>query len=343
MNNLVQYLKNPNIQAFLAVIRMGEGTSDIRGYQRLYGGSNFDSFNAHPNKPITAKLGGKSITSTAAGAYQFLYKTWQGLVKQYGFTDFSPDTQDQGAVGLIIGRKALDDLIAGNVVAAIRKCNKEWASLPESPYGQPVMTMEKAVKKFIQAGGTISSKEKDMFPFIAAALPSLIQAAPDLIRIFGDSPVAERNAKAAEKVVEIAKEVTNSTSSEEAVTKIETDPDMAEAFRAQARQDFLEIEAMADKRVAAARVFNTQEEPVIKASWGTVKFVHIISLLVVLAALTAIGYVLVVSTDSTERSMALQTLLLSGFGGVMLYWLGSSNGSDKKTDLMKKEADNRGE
>ena len=39
-----------------------------------------------------------------------------------------------------------------------------------------------------------------MAPFIAAALPALVQAIPELIRSFGKGEVTERNAKAAEAV-----------------------------------------------------------------------------------------------------------------------------------------------
>lgn len=336
-SDLQGYLGNANIQAFIKVIRTGEGTIGEDGYRKMFGGELFDSFADHPRRKITKKLGGKPITSSAAGVGQFLMATWDGLVSQYHFPDFSPACQNEGIVALIARRLALNNVVNGEIVEAIRKCNKEWASLPESPYGQPVMTMEKAVKIYVSEGGTIIEKEKEMFPFIAAALPALLSAAPDLIRVFGDSPIAERNAKAAEKVVEIAKTVTGSTSSEEAVNKIEADPAMAAAFREQARKDFLEIEAMADKRVESARQFNKDEAPIFKGKYANVKFVHILSLLVVLGALLGIGYILVNSTETTERAMALQALLLVGFAGVMAYWTGSSSGSDKKTELLDKQ------
>ena len=137
-------LRDENVIAFLVMLRHGEGTSDGGGYSRLFGGKNFDSFSDHPRSPQTRKMGGKPITSSAAGAYQFLTRTWDGLVKQYGFKDFSPESQDLGAVALIKGRKALDDVIAGRFDVAVMKCNKEWASLPGSPYGQPVVTIKKA-------------------------------------------------------------------------------------------------------------------------------------------------------------------------------------------------------
>lgn len=173
---------------------------------------------------------------------------------------------------------------------------------------------------------------KPMLPaFIAAALPTLLNAAPDLIRVFGKGEQSEKNAQAAAKVVEIAKVVTGETTAEGAVAKIQADPAMSDAFSAEARAQFLEIEAMAEKRIAAAREFNKSDEPM----FGRVKFVHILSLMVACAALAGIGYILTTSTDPTERSMALQTLLIGGFSGVLAYWIGSSQGSDKKTDLMR--------
>lgn len=142
--NAMQY---PNVQAFLMLIRTGEGTANGNGYRTLYGGALFSDLSQHPDRAVTA--GG--ITSTAAGAYQFLYKTWQGL----GLPDFSPANQDLGAVMLIKRRGALADVLAGRLDQAIAKCNKEWASLPGSPYGQPTLTLSRAYEKFAQWGGTL--------------------------------------------------------------------------------------------------------------------------------------------------------------------------------------------
>ena len=151
---LIDALSNSNVQAFLSMLRYGEGTSSDDGYRVMFGGERFEDFSDHPRRAITKRLGGSPITSTAAGAYQFLSRTWDGLVKQYGFKDFSPKNQDLGAVALILGRKALDDVMAGRFEAAIAKCNREWASLPGSPYGQPVVTMEKAKQLYEEYGGT---------------------------------------------------------------------------------------------------------------------------------------------------------------------------------------------
>ena len=80
-------------------------------------------------------------------------KTFDGLVFLYGFRDFMPRTQDAMAVALIKGRGALQDVIEGRFVDAVRKCNREWASLPESPYGQGGLTWKRAHETFARWGG----------------------------------------------------------------------------------------------------------------------------------------------------------------------------------------------
>jgi muramidase (phage lysozyme) len=144
-------LGHPNVQAFLRVIRTGEGTADDGGYRRLFGGGTFSSFDDHPRQVV--KKGG--YVSTAAGAYQFLASTWDETKKQMGLPDFSPRSQDLGALGRVAARGALADVLAGRFDSAVRKCAWEWASLPGSPYGQPVISWERARAIFANAGGNI--------------------------------------------------------------------------------------------------------------------------------------------------------------------------------------------
>lgn len=142
-------LNDRNVQAMLRVIRTGEGTADAAGYSRMFGGAQFNSYNDHPRQKVT-KWG---YTSTAAGAYQILSKVWDETRGLMGLSDFSPASQDLAAVGRIAARGALQDVIAGNFDSAIRKLNKEWASLPGSPYGQKTMSMESARQIFLAMGG----------------------------------------------------------------------------------------------------------------------------------------------------------------------------------------------
>lgn len=142
-------LADRNVKAFLMVIRRGEGTSDAGGYMRLFGGGKFASYSDHPR----VKVSKSGYTSTAAGAYQFLSSTWDETARIMHLVTFSPASQDLAAVGRIAARGALADVIAGRLEEAIRKCAKEWASLPFSPYGQPVISMSTARAVFASAGG----------------------------------------------------------------------------------------------------------------------------------------------------------------------------------------------
>lgn len=144
-------LDNKNVRAMLMVIRTGEGTADPDGYRRVFGGGTFTSFADHPR--IAVKKWG--LTSTAAGAYQALTKSWDETARIMGLQDFSPGNQDMFAIGRIAARGALADVKAGNLEAAISKLNKEWASLPDSPYGQKTLSWERARAVFASNGGNL--------------------------------------------------------------------------------------------------------------------------------------------------------------------------------------------
>ncbi len=141
MKNYDDVLGNERVRAFLALIRKAEGA----GYSTLFGGGTFASFANHPRQRISRPLGGRLLTSTAAGAYQFLSRTWDECAAGCGLKDFSPASQDTAALFLIDRREALEDVLAGAWWSAISKCNKEWASLPGSPYGQPTQPLAECI------------------------------------------------------------------------------------------------------------------------------------------------------------------------------------------------------
>lgn len=145
-------LTNSNVQALLRVIRQGEGTSTMNGYRTIFGGGLFDSYADHPRR-IVKKNG---YSSSAAGAYQFLTSTWDETARIMGLGDFTPASQDLAAVGLLAKRGALADAKAGRFDAAIAKIGKEWASMPGSPYGQPVITLAAARTTYASNGGTFA-------------------------------------------------------------------------------------------------------------------------------------------------------------------------------------------
>lgn len=132
-----------NVEKFLMLITNTEGT-DKHGkpYNCLYSHQYFEGFKTHPNKKITA---GK-YTSTAAGRYQVLKTTYDDFKKKYPTAEFTPEWQDEIAMFLLRRRGAYQLILEGKFKEAILKCNKEWASLPGSPYGQPTHSMEDALK-----------------------------------------------------------------------------------------------------------------------------------------------------------------------------------------------------
>ena len=68
-----------NRNAWLDLISYAEGTygEKGRGYNTYYGGGTFDNLQGHPNKVVQPTQ--NSIPSSAAGAFQFMPATWQGL------------------------------------------------------------------------------------------------------------------------------------------------------------------------------------------------------------------------------------------------------------------------
>lgn len=148
-----QALNNARVQAFLAVIRRSEGAT----YNTLVGGKTFSDMSRHPN------ILNRSLNSTAAGAYQFLIKTWRGLVAKLNLPDFSQHSQDLGAVELLRERGALPYVLNNDFASAVYAARKEWASLPGAGYGQheqKLSFLQSVYNKALQgAGDTVAFVE----------------------------------------------------------------------------------------------------------------------------------------------------------------------------------------
>lgn len=146
----------PNVQAGLTTVRVGEGTASANGYRMLFGGELFWTFADHPRKAVTRLHGGRPITSTAAGAYQILARTWDDVWPALELPDFTPQSQDVAALALVRRRGALADLREGRFDTFVEKCAREWASLPGSPYGQPTISLDRARAAYAAAGGVFA-------------------------------------------------------------------------------------------------------------------------------------------------------------------------------------------
>jgi muramidase (phage lysozyme) len=147
-----------NLKAFLDMLAVSEGTAGKgdNGYNVLYGGGLFSGYADHPRKFLSFPINGKMVTSSAAGRYQILAKFYDHYKVQLGLPDFSPASQDAIAIQLIRECKALDDINAGNISAAITKCKSRWASLPGAGYGQHEQKEAHLVQAYTSAGGTVA-------------------------------------------------------------------------------------------------------------------------------------------------------------------------------------------
>lgn len=149
-----------NRTAFLDMLAYSEIGSALlaasdNGYNVLVGSTLmhpliFTSYNAHPN------VLNHTLNSTAAGRYQIIHPTYAAFCGKYGFTDFTPSTQDKMALDLIYGRDALQSVDSGDFADAIQKCSAEWASLPGSTSGQHQNSLSDLQAIYISKGGTVN-------------------------------------------------------------------------------------------------------------------------------------------------------------------------------------------
>ena len=156
-------ISNLKIRAMLEVLGFTEGTGHDYGkvvngvvisspyYPELVGKRNVSvsDLSRHPN--ITVQVTA-TLKSTAAGRYQFLKRTWDGL----GMPDFTERSQDLAAIKLMLRREMVQPLLSDNLREAVFKGAPEWASLPTegggSYYGgQPARTITEIDQKYREA------------------------------------------------------------------------------------------------------------------------------------------------------------------------------------------------
>lgn len=154
---------HPKIKAMLEVLAFTEGTGNNYGkvvngtvissphHPELVGKKNVSvtDLSQHPNIMVQVNA---TIKSTAAGRYQFLKRTWDGL----GMPDFQAKSQDIAAVKLMKKRGMIEPLLTDNLRQAVFNGAPEWASLPTegggSYYGgQPARTITEIEKKYKEA------------------------------------------------------------------------------------------------------------------------------------------------------------------------------------------------
>jgi hypothetical protein len=190
-----------------------------------------------------------------------------------------------------------------------------------------------------------------MIPLIPIALKLATAYAPQLIGMLAHSDKAE---KVAEAVVQMAADATGAQTPEEALARLERDPAMRLEFARITNERDIQLAEIDDRR--DARMFGLRSEE-IKAHTEQVKadvqdrddardmqkatrsrMPAILSVSVTLGFLVTLGLMMagvVNPSDSPVVMMVLGTLTAS-FTQVLNFWLGSSDSSKSKTELLAK-------
>jgi len=142
-----EYLKNPNVKAFLDMTGKSEGGD----YHALFGwfpGNKEWVFTDESTHPGAGK-GGKT---TASGLYQINKACWtEHGIKTQGLSDFSPHTQDLIAIDNIRTHNSLQPIMNGNIKVAIDALKEnQWTSFNAHPYNA-------LLEWYKAAGGSVSN------------------------------------------------------------------------------------------------------------------------------------------------------------------------------------------
>ncbi len=336
LSDLRALLSVANVAAFLRVIRERESSQDESAYTILNGGSHFvTGWGGHPF------AGQRTPPAKAAGAYQFIASTWAEVSALYGITDFSPRNQDLGAIGRIIYRQALDDVIAGRFESAVIKCRKEWTSLPGAAESSSGWTMDKARAVYLKYGGgvavapktaPIDEPRKRMDP-LSIFGPIIAQLIPQLAKVINNSgnPLAQ---VALDTIVK----ATGATNEQEAVAKMQSDPAMLQAATEAVvtHPDIMGIVEIGGG-IKAAREADVAATQADRPFWYSQAFwVSSILLVMPFMLLVDVFYVHPSTYDGSLR-----TQIVTGVLAIILvvcgYYLGSSQGSQKKDELIAKK------
>lgn len=165
--------------------------------------------------------------------------------------------------------------------------------------------------------------EQPMAPIVAALMPTLISAIPEIAKLFGSGPKTDKTAAIAQKVAETVIAATGASNLQAAVETVQADPQMRKQATEAVQAIWYELQEIGGG-IGAAREFSA------KAAADNVSFVRMPAFWISMALLPLLyGTVYAVLTGAegftSELRAAIASSVVTGvLGAVAGFWLGSS-------------------
>jgi lysozyme len=165
--------------------------------------------------------------------------------------------------------------------------------------------------------------EQPMAPLVAALMPSLISAIPEIAKLFGNGPRTDKTAAIAQKVAETVIAATGASNLQAAVETVQADPQMRKQATEAVQAMWYELQEIGGG-ISAAREFSA------KTAADGASFIRMPAFWISLALLPLLyGTVYAVLTGgdgfTSELRAAIASSVVTGvLGAVAGFWLGSS-------------------
>lgn len=183
-------------------------------------------------------------------------------------------------------------------------------------------------------GGVVSFAN----PFLGAAISALSGLIPEVAKLFPPgSEVAQRNVALATAVVDHVTQAVGAANAQDAVQRITDDPQAAQSAQKAVQAAWFDLQEAGGGGIQGAREYNQKV-----AESGTPVY-KLPSLWITLALMPLVYFVVgrVLTADKDVFSGEVQSMVVGAvigavLGSITTFWLGSSSGSQRKTDLLTK-------
>ena len=188
-----------------------------------------------------------------------------------------------------------------------------------------------AVKESLTAATTPEVTTMPLPAILGALLPTLIESVPKLGKLFGSgSEVAERNVKAAELAMEIAKDALGARNAQEAVEIAKADPAAAAKAAEAIEARWLELTEAGGDGIAGARKADAAQQAAGSLLQSASFWVALMLLpLVYLLVLSLIGMVGTASWSDDVRAGLAGSLISAVVGGLVGYYFGQTTSRNR--------------